>query len=77
MRILILLLPGLIGIIFPRAALACSVCFGGSDANELVALKVGIFTMLGVLLCIFAGVISFFINMRKRTKNLAAGNSIH
>ena len=55
----------------PRAALACPVCFGNSDAPMAIATNTGIIFMLvivGAVLCAFA---SFFIYLMRRAKRVA------
>ena len=56
----------------PRAALACPVCFGNSDAPMAKATNSGIIFMLvivGVMLTAFA---SFFIYLIRRANRVAA-----
>lgn len=56
----------------PRAALACPVCFGNSDAPMAVATNTGIFFMLGVVAVMLASFASFFIYLIRRASRLAA-----
>ena len=56
----------------PRAALACPVCFGNSDAPMAVATNTGIFFMLGVVAVMLASFASFFIYLIRRANRLAA-----
>lgn len=56
----------------PRAALACPVCFGNSDAPMAVATNTGIFFMLGVVAVMLASFASFFIYLIRRADRLAA-----
>ena len=56
----------------PRAALACPVCFGNSDAPMAVATNTGIFFMLGVVAVVLASFASFFIYLIRRANRLAA-----
>ena len=65
-----LLTAGLV--LAPRAALACPVCFGNSDAPMAKATNTGILFMLvivGMMLTAFA---SFFIYLIRRAKRAAA-----
>ena len=52
----------------PRAALACSVCFGNSDAPMAKATNLGIFMMLVVVVCMLAGFAAFFIYLNRRAR---------
>ena len=56
----------------PRAALACPVCFGNSDAPMAQATNTGIFFMLGVVAVLLASFASFFIYLIRRASRLAA-----
>ncbi len=55
----------------PRAALACPVCFGQSDAPMAVATNAGIWMMLGVVFVMLSGFASFFVYLSRRMKRLA------
>ena len=52
----------------PRAALACSVCFGQSDSPMAWGTNMGIFFMLGLTVFVLAGFASFFIYLMRRAK---------
>jgi len=52
----------------PRAALACPVCFGQSDAPMAVATNMGIWMMLGVVAAVLVSFASFFIYLIRRAK---------
>ena len=52
----------------PRAALACPVCFGQSDAPMAVATNMGIWMMLGVVAAVLVAFASFFIYLIRRAK---------
>ena len=54
-----------------RTASACAVCFGASDKSVTFGLAAAILSLLAILVCIFAGVISFFINIHKRSRKMA------
>ena len=56
----------------PRAALACPVCFGNSDAPMAIATNTGIFFMIGVVIAVLAAFASFFIYLIRRANRLAA-----
>jgi hypothetical protein len=59
----------------PRAALACPVCFGNSDSPMAVAMNMGIFAMLIVVVGVLGGFASFFIYLMRRAKMAAARES--
>jgi hypothetical protein len=52
----------------PRAALACPVCFGNSDAPMAKAMNQGIWLMLGVVAFVLVGFASFFISLVRRAR---------
>jgi hypothetical protein len=55
----------------PRAALACPVCFGNSDAPMAIATNTGVWFMLGVVGLVLCGFASFFIYLIRRANRLA------
>ena len=55
----------------PRAALACPVCFGNSDAPMALATNAGIWMMLGVVAVMLSGFAAFFIYLSRRMKRLS------
>jgi Na+-transporting NADH:ubiquinone oxidoreductase subunit NqrD len=56
----------------PRAALACPVCFGNSDAPMAIATNTGVLFMLGVVAVVLVAFASFFISLIRRAKRVAA-----
>jgi len=50
----------------PRAALACPVCFGASDAPLAKATNLGIIVMLGVVVGVLAGFATFIVTLYRR-----------
>jgi heme/copper-type cytochrome/quinol oxidase subunit 2 len=52
----------------PRAALACPVCFGQSDAPMAKAMNMGIMLMLVVVLTVLGGFISFIVTLVRRAR---------
>jgi Na+-transporting NADH:ubiquinone oxidoreductase subunit NqrD len=56
----------------PRAAFACPVCFGNSDAPMAVATNTGIIFMLGIVAVMLTAFASFFIYLIRRANRLAA-----
>ena len=55
----------------PRAAFACPVCFGDSNAPMAVAMNIGIIFMLIVVAGVLGGFASFFIYLMRRAKRVA------
>lgn len=55
----------------PRAALACPVCFGNSDAPMAIATNTGVFFMLGVVGVMLAAFASFFVYLVRRANRAA------
>jgi hypothetical protein len=51
---------------FPRAAAACSVCFGASDSPMAVGTNWGIFAMLAVVGGVLLGFGTFFLYLIRR-----------
>jgi hypothetical protein len=56
----------------PRAALACPVCFGNSDAPMAKATNMGIFMMLIVVAGMLASFAAFFIYLNRRARMIEA-----
>ncbi len=67
----VILLVAAAALAVPRAALACPVCFGQSDAPMALATNAGIWLMLGVVFVMLSGFASFFIYLSRRMKRLA------
>ncbi len=59
----------------PRAALACPVCFGQSDAPMAIATNDGIWLMLGVVAVMLGGFASFFVYLIRRANRLAQADT--
>jgi hypothetical protein len=55
----------------PRAALACSVCFGNSDSPMAKATNLGIIAMLVVVAGMLASFAAFFIYLNRRARLFA------
>jgi hypothetical protein len=55
----------------PRAALACPVCFGDSNAPMAIATNAGIIFMLAIVAAMICGFASFFIYLMRRAKRVA------
>ena len=60
----------------PRAALACPVCFGNSDAPMAIATNIGIIAMLAVVAGMVGAFATFFIYLNRRAKRVAAQEGI-
>jgi len=52
----------------PRAALACPVCFGQSDAPMAKAMNMGIMLMLVVVVAVLGGFASFIVSLVRRAR---------
>ena len=52
----------------PRAALACPVCFGQSDAPMAKAMNVGIMLMLVVVVGVLGAFASFIVTLARRSR---------
>jgi hypothetical protein len=55
----------------PRAALACPVCFGQSDAPMAQGVNMGIYFLLAVVTGVLAAFAGFFIYLARRAKTFA------
>jgi hypothetical protein len=55
----------------PRAALACPVCFGNSDAPMAIATNTGVLFMLGVVAVVLVAFASFFVYLIRRANRVA------
>ena len=64
-----------VAVFVPRAALACPVCFGDNNSPMAVAMNLGIFAMLMVVVGVLGGFASFFIYLMRRAKLAAAKES--
>lgn len=71
MRKLFLTLVVLALVAAPRAALACPVCFGNSDAPMAKATNLGILAMLVVVAGMLASFAAFFIYLNRRARMVA------
>jgi hypothetical protein len=58
----------------PRAALACSVCFGNSDSPMAKATNLGIIAMLVVVAGMLASFAAFFIYLNRRARLIVESN---
>ena len=74
-RALFTLMVALLVATAPRAALACSVCFGQSDSPMAAGINLGIFAMIGVTGTVLAAFASFFIYLMRRSRLSDAGDA--
>jgi heme/copper-type cytochrome/quinol oxidase subunit 2 len=70
-RVLFAIVVAVLTLGAPRAALACPVCFGNSDAPMAIATNTGIIFMLGIVGAVLCGFASFFIYLMRRAKRAA------
>lgn len=61
----------------PKAALACPVCFGNSDAPMAKATNMGIIAMLVVVAGMLASFAAFFIYLNRRARMVNAAEARH
>ncbi len=54
-----------------KNSLPCAVCFGDPASSMVQGLNNGIFIMLAVLVVVLGCFAALFLNIRKRTKNVA------
>jgi heme/copper-type cytochrome/quinol oxidase subunit 2 len=68
------LAPALALALHTDAARACAACFGKSDSPLADAMNWGIFSLMGVVVCVLGGIAGFFIFMARRSaaRNAAA-----
>ena len=59
----------------PSGALACSACFGKSDAVMAKSVNAGIFSLMGVIVTVLAGAASFFVFLSRRAAAVASAES--
>jgi len=52
----------------PRAAFACPVCFGQSDAPMAKAMNMGIMLMLVVIIGVLGAFVSFIVSLARRAR---------
>jgi hypothetical protein len=73
-----LLNAGLGLILFPQTVSACAACFGKSDSELALGMNMGIFSLLGVVVCVLGGIASFFIYLARRAAIMptAPGNNV-
>lgn len=55
-----------------KSAFACAVCAGKSDSDLARGMNWGIFTLLGVVVCVLGGIATFFIYLIRKSSAHAA-----
>jgi hypothetical protein len=68
----ILWLGSALGVVANSSALACATCYGASDSPLAQGMNWGIATLLGVIGCVLAGVVAFFVHVGVRSSKLNA-----
>jgi hypothetical protein len=63
------------GLVLPRAAYACPVCFGQSDSPMALAMNAGIFAMLGVVAAVLVAFAMFFVRLARGERLAASAES--
>ena len=59
----------------PDSLLACAACYGQSDSPLAKAMNWGIFTLLGVVVCVLGGITLFFVHVGRSSANTQAAKS--
>jgi hypothetical protein len=57
----------------PVNAFACAACFGKSDSAMAQGMNMGIFALLGVVVCVLSLVAGFFIYLARRSAKIEPG----
>jgi hypothetical protein len=68
----ILWLVSALAVVAKSSALACATCYGASDSPLAQGMNWGIATLLGVIGCVLAGVVAFFVHVGVRSSKLNA-----
>jgi hypothetical protein len=58
----------------PATLFACSACYGQSDSPMARGMNWGIFTLLGVVVCVLGTIASFFVYLGKRSATIASSD---
>ena len=60
---------GIAFLVNPKTVEACSACFyGDPDSTVILSLKMGVLSLMGILLLVMGAFISFFISVTKRSQ---------
>jgi hypothetical protein len=54
-------------LLLPDSVLACAACYGQSDSPLAKAMNWGIFTLMGVILCVLGGITMFFVHVGRKS----------
>ena len=54
----------------PGSLLACAACYGKSDSAMAKGMNAGIFSLLGVIVCVLSAVALFFVHVVRRESQL-------
>jgi len=65
-----LLIP-VLALCVPMKSLACAACYGQADGPMVDGMNWGIFTLLGVVVPVLGGFLTFFIYLIRRSEALA------
>ena len=56
----------------PASSLACAACYGASDSPMARGMNWGIFTLLGVVVCVLSTFATFFVFLAKKSAAASA-----
>ena len=56
----------------PARALACAACYGQSDSPLAEGMNWGIFSLLGIVVCVLASIATFFVFLGKRSAAISS-----
>jgi len=59
----------------PDSLRACAACYGQSDSPLATAMNWGIFTLLGVVVCVLSGVAMFFVHIGRKSATFRPAES--
>ena len=59
-------------ILSPSSLFACAACFGKSDSALAKGMNMGIFSLLGVVVCVLGGFVALIIHIARRGAAYAA-----
>lgn len=61
----------LLTVALPATADACAVCFGDVDTPAVEGVKMAVFTLMGVTGTVLSGFAGFFLNLRRRAREIS------
>ena len=59
-------------VLSPARTLACAACYGQSDSPLAEGMNWGIFSLLGVVVCVLASIATFFVFLGRRSAAISA-----